>query len=56
MTKRLEQNGVEVWMNDRGYIECARLVDDDTCYHSGHPEFQALIAQFNGQPYAGTAW
>lgn len=56
MVTYLEQNGVGMWLNDRGYVEAVRLVGDDNVYHSGDPEFAALVAQFNQQTYYATAW
>jgi hypothetical protein len=54
--KYLCQNGVEIWEDERGFFNAARLCGEEEWFHFGHPEFLALVARFHGQGYFASAW
>ena len=56
MFESCERNGVEVQLSRHGFFEAVRPCGDADWVYPGQPEFQALVAQFNGQSYSGTAW
>ena len=52
----VEQNGVVIEQNVFGFYERARDTTNTEWYTPDDREFYALVAQFNGQTYFGTAW